>query len=304
MGNQQTCCSRKLLQWCHSPCSVPFSRMLNEGCDSFCFREWYRQDIVSDDWLSFVVVSLEAVLTCIVKGGKCMRPCDVWITTLLFLINCNPIIGPLNFFITMKCSAKVLSPISKLSVAVDNAFSNWSLATCNWKLVGSSSMRILIEAFSFFVCPSHSGQLHWKMLLNPPRHLPLDYFQNPEAHWALIVFVSGILQRLVGDKPHLSAHLLPTIPQLVGLLWWEVEHCISNNCSRYMLFWNLDIGRNVLGADKERYWFVPCLISWRVFRGNYIVLWLCSLGWRRLVCYSRVWSFLNILYCRVTMSTI
>ena len=50
-----------------------------------------------------VVVSLEAVLTCIVKRGKCMSPCVVSMTTLLFLIKCNPIIGPVNFFITTKC---------------------------------------------------------------------------------------------------------------------------------------------------------------------------------------------------------
>ena len=77
-----------------------------------------------------VVVSLEAVLTCIVKWEKCMRPCVVSMTTLLFLIKCNPIIGLLNFLITTKCSAKVLSPISNFSVAVDNGFPNWPLATC------------------------------------------------------------------------------------------------------------------------------------------------------------------------------
>ena len=40
-----------------------------------------------------VVVSLEAVLTCIVKSGNNMRPCVVSMITLLFLIKCNPIIG-------------------------------------------------------------------------------------------------------------------------------------------------------------------------------------------------------------------
>ena len=77
-----------------------------------------------------VVVSLEAVLTCIVKWGKCMSPCVVSMTTPLFLIKCNPIIGPVNFFITTKCSAKDLSPISNFSKAVDNGFSNWPLTTC------------------------------------------------------------------------------------------------------------------------------------------------------------------------------
>ena len=78
----------------------------------------------------FVVVSLEAVLTCIVKWEKCMRPCVVSMTTLVFFIKCNPFIGLVNFFVTTKCSAKELSPISNFSVAVDNGFSNWPLATC------------------------------------------------------------------------------------------------------------------------------------------------------------------------------
>ena len=77
-----------------------------------------------------VVVFIEAVLTCIVKWGKCMSPCVVSMTTLLFLIKCNPNIGPVNFFITTKCSANVLSPTSKLSMDVDHCFSNWPLATC------------------------------------------------------------------------------------------------------------------------------------------------------------------------------
>ena len=77
-----------------------------------------------------VVVSLEAVLYCLVKWGKCMRSFVVSMTRLLFLIKCNPIIGPDNFFITTKCSAKELSPISTFSVAVDNSFSIWPMATC------------------------------------------------------------------------------------------------------------------------------------------------------------------------------
>ena len=77
-----------------------------------------------------VVVSLEVVLPCIVKWGKCMSPCVVSMTTLLFLVKNNPIIGPVNFFIMTKCSAKELSPISNFSGVVDNGFSNWPLATC------------------------------------------------------------------------------------------------------------------------------------------------------------------------------
>ena len=79
-------------------------------------------------------------------------------TTLLFLIKCNPIIGPVSFFNTTKCSTKELSPISNFSVAVDNGFCNWPLATCIWKLGGSSILRMLFGAFCLIVS-SHPGQL-------------------------------------------------------------------------------------------------------------------------------------------------
>ena len=64
-----------------------------------------RSSSVMTGW-EFVVVSLEAVLTCIVKWGKCMRPFVVSMTTLLFLIKCHPIIGTVFFFIATKCSRK------------------------------------------------------------------------------------------------------------------------------------------------------------------------------------------------------
>ena len=83
-----------------------------------------------------------------------MRLCVVSVTILLILIKCNPIMGTVNFFITTKCSAKELSPISIFRVAVDNGFSNWPLATCIWKLEGSSSLRMLSGAFCLIVSKS------------------------------------------------------------------------------------------------------------------------------------------------------
>ena len=101
-----------------------------------------------------VVVSLEVFLTCTVRCGKCMRPCVVSMTTLLFPKKRNPINGSVNFFNTTKCSAEVLSPMSNFSMAVDNGLSNWPLATCIWKLGGSSVLRMLFGAFSFIVSKS------------------------------------------------------------------------------------------------------------------------------------------------------
>ena len=71
----------------------------------------------------------EVVLTCIVRCGKCMRPCVVSRTILSLFKKCNPMIGCVSFILTTKCSAKVLSPISNLSVAVANGFSNQPFAT-------------------------------------------------------------------------------------------------------------------------------------------------------------------------------
>ena len=68
-----------------------------------------RASSVTTGW-GFVVVSFEAVIACIVKRGKCMRPCVVSVTTLVIVKKSNPIIGPVNIFITTKFSAKISSP--------------------------------------------------------------------------------------------------------------------------------------------------------------------------------------------------
>ena len=88
-----------------------------------------RASSVMTGW-GFANVSLEAVLTCIVKCGKFMRPSAVSMTTLLFLMRCSSKEGPIIFIITTKCSAKLLSPISKLSMAVADGFCKWRFATC------------------------------------------------------------------------------------------------------------------------------------------------------------------------------
>ena len=185
VGNQQTCCFRKLLQMCHCARCVPFWRMVNESCDCLYCRQWYRQSIVSDHWLRFCGCFMWDRFYVIVKCGKRMRPCVVSRTTLLFLIKCNLIIGPVNFLITTKCSTNLLSPVSNLSVAVANGFSNWPLATCIWKLGGSSILRLLFWAF-YFVVSMSIWTIRRQMLLSPPGPLPLGYSQNPEAHRAFL----------------------------------------------------------------------------------------------------------------------
>ena len=98
-------------------------------------------------------VIYEVVLICIAKCGKCMRPCVVSMTTLFFLISCNPMMGPVSLFNTTKCTANVLSPLWILSVAVANGFSNWPFATCLWKLGGLLVLK-LFGAFCLSVSNS------------------------------------------------------------------------------------------------------------------------------------------------------
>ena len=71
----------------------------------------------------------------------------------------------------------------------------------------------------------------------------------------------------------------------------------------------LDVATKTIGAAEERYWFVPCLSSWRLLRGKNEVLWFNSHEWRRLTCdvrHMRVYEFLgslNSLYHRVKTNT-
>ena len=63
--------------------------------------------------------------------------------------------GPVKFFITRKCSAKVLSPMSNLGVGVDMGFFDWSFATWISKLGGSVvdfedvAGRLLFDSIQF-----------------------------------------------------------------------------------------------------------------------------------------------------------
>ena len=108
-----------------------------------------RASSVMTGW-GFAVLSLEAVLTCIVKCGKCMRPCVVSMTTLLFLKKCNPNIGSVSFLITTKCFAKILSRISNLGVTAANGFSNWPFATSIWEIEWVVDFESTIFGFLFY----------------------------------------------------------------------------------------------------------------------------------------------------------
>ena len=186
MGNKQTCCFRKLLHWCHSHCCV-----LSEGCATKAVIAFAvlggigRASPVMTGW-GFAVVSLEAVSTCIVKCGKCMRPCVVSMTTLLFPKKCNSNFGPIIFLITTNCSANMLSPIAKIGVFVATRFSNWPFATCFLKIGRVVDFQKITRDFLFSCVQLILGNctVHWHSLLSLPRHLLLGYSRNPEARRA------------------------------------------------------------------------------------------------------------------------
>ena len=97
------------------------------------------------------IVSLVALLTCIVKCGKRMTSCVVSMTTLLCLMNCKPLMGPVNFFNTKKFLANVLSALSQLGVALANGFSNWPITTSISKLAGSLNLMKLFGTYCFIL---------------------------------------------------------------------------------------------------------------------------------------------------------
>ena len=77
----------------------------------------------------FALGLLAGFLACIVKYGQRMRLSVVSMITLLCLMNCYYKMGPVKFFITAICSAKLLSTKSNLSVVDAIGFRNQPLAT-------------------------------------------------------------------------------------------------------------------------------------------------------------------------------
>ena len=145
--------------------------------------------------------SMAAFLACIVKCGKMISLCVLSMTKLLRLMKCNLMMNPVKLFTTTKCSAEVLSPIWKLSVAVAIGFSNWPFASWIWKLRGSSILKILAGVVLWF-CPIHFGRLHYRRLLSQQKHLLLGHSRNPEGHTASLCFVLGHLWRIVARSVH------------------------------------------------------------------------------------------------------
>ena len=149
---------------------------------------------VMSGW-DFLVVSLEVAITCIFKCRKCMRPCVVSMTTLLFLIKCNSTNGPVHFFITTKCSPDLMFTNSNLSMVVSDAF---FLAICYFYLKNGRIVDFENNNLGFFFyfvqvipndCTDKCSRVHQGIYL----YVILCYSRNPEAHRAFVVFVSGLL---------------------------------------------------------------------------------------------------------------
>ena len=130
MGNQQTCCFSESFQWCHKTSCVSLRWMIRKCCDRFRCHGWCFQGIASEDRLGFGTYFACGAFDWHCHVGNCRRLCVVSMTRLLCLMKCKTIIGPVKFFNRTKCSAKVLSPMSKLRVAVANGCSIWPFVTC------------------------------------------------------------------------------------------------------------------------------------------------------------------------------
>ena len=93
-----------------------------------------------------VFVSLAFFLICIAIWERRMRPWVESLTTLLCLKMCKPTTGPVNFFTTTNCSAKVCFPRSNQIVPVAYGFSNSPFATWIWRTARSSTLKKLALA--------------------------------------------------------------------------------------------------------------------------------------------------------------
>ena len=124
-----SCCSRKFFQRCPSNCCLQFWWMINKGCSYFRCPRWYCHFSISNDRLDFCTHFSCSTLDLHYYVWKIYKPNVVSLTTLLCLMKCNSILGPVKFFFTMKCSATLLSPLSSLCVAVVNGLSNWPFVT-------------------------------------------------------------------------------------------------------------------------------------------------------------------------------
>ena len=162
-------------------------------------------------------VWLNALLTCIVKCGKWMRPWVVSMTTLLCLMKCRPIIGFVRFFITTKCSAKMWSLMSNLSVAVAVGFSNWPFTTWIWKLGRSQFLRYLTGIVIWFDQVLFE-RLRSHKLLSLQGHLLLSHSRNPEGHITSLSYVLWLLWRIVACTVHWYCHPSLVVLQFAKLL--------------------------------------------------------------------------------------
>ena len=120
--------------------------MISKDFDYFRCYGWECQGVASKDRLGFGTRLVHSAFDSHCQVEKPMRPCLVLMTTLLCLMRGNRSFGPVKFFITVKCSEKVISPILISCVLDANGFSNWLFAACVWKSRQSSIMKMLIGA--------------------------------------------------------------------------------------------------------------------------------------------------------------
>ena len=170
------------------------------------------------------LVLLAAFLACIAKCGNWTRPSVVSMTTLLFFMKRNPKMGTVIFFITAKCTAKKLSPLSKLNVIVAIGYSKWTFASWTRKMGGSSILKT-VAGLVVWICPIISGWLHKHRLLSQQERILVNSFRNPEKHTASLFFVLGQLWSIVTCRVHRDFLYSQIAFLFVKLLFWEGKTC-------------------------------------------------------------------------------
>ena len=136
--NQHTDSFCDSFNWGHSTCFVRLWYVIYIFCDRFCCS-----GSVENESLGFG--------TCYTRGASDLHRQVGEMNETLFGINDYTFVShevqtydyPLEIFIAIKCSAKLCSAISNLSVVVANSFSKWPFAPWIWKLGGSSFLKIL-----------------------------------------------------------------------------------------------------------------------------------------------------------------
>ena len=97
--------------------------MRHKSNDCFCCHRRNHRVATDENRLRFCTFLAASVFGMHYQIKNWMRICVVSITSLLCFMKCNPMTGAVNFFMTTKSSANVISPLSNIEVLIAMGFS-------------------------------------------------------------------------------------------------------------------------------------------------------------------------------------